>query len=382
MNFESLLNSTITIRFFVSFLLIIFLITIKSKNKFSNPLLALFLILSIVDTSTIFYRTEIEIYPKIDILRMDIGGFFYAPLLYLFVLSTIYSNFKLNTRHLWHAIPFILITIVMLPRFYLANYDDSFTFYNTYTLSIEGRFSYAFFTLQWFGYIVATFILLNNYYKKLKENYSIIDKTNYKWLLQMNIINAVIFFLVVAKNLYRFGNHYGYITMLRLLVELGMLFFICWLILKAMYAPKIFRGIDSNLQLVSSMQNKRGDISENNREDSIVYKQALSLKNYMSGQEPYLNPDLTIKDVALALKMEVRDLSLLINRHLNRNFYEFVSDYRIEKAKEILKNTSSEKLTILEVLYQVGFNSKSSFNTSFKKNTGLTPTEYRKKMRQ
>lgn len=65
--------------------------------------------------------------------------------------------------------------------------------------------------------------------------------------------------------------------------------------------------------------------------------------------------------------------------HLNKHFFDFVNEYRIEKAKELLTHPERKEYTVLEILYEVGFNSKSSFNTAFKKRTGLTPTEYRRK---
>jgi AraC-like DNA-binding protein len=55
-----------------------------------------------------------------------------------------------------------------------------------------------------------------------------------------------------------------------------------------------------------------------------------------------------------------------------------VNRYRIEEAKRLLTNPPDKKITVLEVLYEVGFNSKSSFNTLFKKYTGLTPSEFKK----
>ncbi len=99
----------------------------------------------------------------------------------------------------------------------------------------------------------------------------------------------------------------------------------------------------------------------------------------MNRQEPYLDPALTIQDLANQLNMDVRELSPLINHHLHQNFYDFINNYRLNKACEILKNPNERNLTILEILYRVGYNSKSSFNTSFKKQTGLTPTDFRKK---
>ena len=98
----------------------------------------------------------------------------------------------------------------------------------------------------------------------------------------------------------------------------------------------------------------------------------------MIANEPFLNPTLSISNLAQQLHLPTRDLSVLINQDLNQHFFDFINAYRITKAKEILKDTSRSKLTILEILYEVGFNSKSSFNTAFKKHTGLTPTQFRK----
>lgn len=97
----------------------------------------------------------------------------------------------------------------------------------------------------------------------------------------------------------------------------------------------------------------------------------------MIEQEPYLEPSLTIQELANQIEMPVRDLSLLINHHLNQHFFDFVNEYRIQRAMKILKDPTKKELTILEILYEVGFNSKSSFNTAFKKYTNLTPTKYR-----
>ena len=73
-----------------------------------------------------------------------------------------------------------------------------------------------------------------------------------------------------------------------------------------------------------------------------------------------------------------RELSALINHKLNQHFFDFVNEYRIKKAMEILRDPENDRMTVLEILYEVGFNSKSSFNTVFKKYCGQTPTQYRK----
>src|SRR6185503_2829883 len=65
-----------------------------------------------------------------------------------------------------------------------------------------------------------------------------------------------------------------------------------------------------------------------------------------------------------------------------QNFFDFINRFRIDEAKLMLTNPKDRKITVLEVLYQVGFNSKSSFNTLFKKYTGLTPTAFRKEQQK
>lgn len=104
-----------------------------------------------------------------------------------------------------------------------------------------------------------------------------------------------------------------------------------------------------------------------------------TLRRHMETAKPYLNASLTIYQLARELSMSVQELSTLINHSLHQHFFDFVNEYRIKKATELLKDPEKQKLTILEILYEVGFNSKSSFNTVFKKFTGSTPTEYRKK---
>jgi YesN/AraC family two-component response regulator len=97
----------------------------------------------------------------------------------------------------------------------------------------------------------------------------------------------------------------------------------------------------------------------------------------MDKEKPYLNPTLTLKELSTELSIPSRYLSQIINEHMQSNFYDYISKYRIEEAKKLLSDLSCDK-TVLEILYEVGFNSKSSFNTAFKKFTGITPSRFKK----
>jgi AraC-like DNA-binding protein len=106
---------------------------------------------------------------------------------------------------------------------------------------------------------------------------------------------------------------------------------------------------------------------------------AKKVLDYMQSNKPYLAPELTLEELATQLSLKHRILSQTINESPGHNFYEFINRYRIKEASRLLTNPKDEKIAVLEVLYEVGLNSKSSFNTLFKKYTGLTPGDFRKK---
>jgi AraC-like DNA-binding protein len=100
----------------------------------------------------------------------------------------------------------------------------------------------------------------------------------------------------------------------------------------------------------------------------------------MRNQKPYLMPDITLDILAEKLSISARDLSMIINRHFDNNFYEFINSYRIEEAKKLLREDKAK--TVTDIYLEVGFNSKSVFNTFFKKIVGSTPTQYRLEAQQ
>jgi AraC-like DNA-binding protein len=154
-------------------------------------------------------------------------------------------------------------------------------------------------------------------------------------------------------------------------------------VFKTLQHPELFRGIDSKLQLVKSMVREDAEFeNRDNIHDDLnkeVNVKVNTLTTFMAEQEPFLDPSLSVYELSKQLNLTTKDLSLLINHDLNQHFFDFVNGFRIRKAMEILKDPAKKDLTILEILYDVGFNSKSSFNTAFKKYTQITPTEFRRK---
>lgn len=373
---------------FVSLLLAAVLLTMRTEKQLSNYLLALFLIVSAVDSDSVFLGKFIyPNYPALGLLLSSLV-FLKLPFLYLYLLSVIYSDFKLKWKHLLHSLPFVIDILIFVPRFYSQDIEGQFEFFELDNSSphriIEVQLSYILIHSQITVYLIANFILVNKYRRLLIENFSNASLFNYKWLFHFLIIFSALTIMATLKNLFMFfGTEEAYFYAM-LITELIAMGYIIWLVFKAMAHPELFKGIDSKLQLVSKLVNESSNAklnSINEREDNPARfnEKVQLLNNYMAENEPFLDPSLTIYDLSKQLNMATKDLSLLINHDLNQHFFDFVNGFRIRKAMEILSDSTKKELTILEILYDVGFNSKSSFNTAFKKYTKVTPTEYRKK---
>lgn len=100
------------------------------------------------------------------------------------------------------------------------------------------------------------------------------------------------------------------------------------------------------------------------------------LLQVVSEEEPYLDPDLSLRSLAKRLDMHPNQLSWLLNNVFERNFNEFVNQYRVKSFQKMAKDPKNGHLTIMAIAYDCGFNSKSVFNTYFKKVTGTTPRQF------
>ena len=129
-------------------------------------------------------------------------------------------------------------------------------------------------------------------------------------------------------------------------------------------------GFFKQATLDDTAKYKSSSLSSNQKE-YILSK----LTNVMETEKPFLNPTFSLPDLADKLKISVHQLSQTINEGLNKSFFELAAEYRVNEAKRLLKDQPNIKIE--EIAEQVGYNSKSSFNTVFKKITGMTPSEFR-----
>ncbi|RQO35599.1 AraC family transcriptional regulator [Chryseobacterium sp. KBW03] len=371
----SFLNISAFIGIFVLLFLALFLFTVKTKHKLGNRLFAFFLIANAFDTSKYLIKDIPENLINFEAFRWSIA-LLVPALFYLYVKSICFYDFKLKPKHLLHALPFVVFNLALIPGLYLENSAEKFYFLKHMNQMPEIHFFEILFESLFQVYFIASYLLLKKSKTIYFENYTDPNLSLIKALYLITIVYYLLHLLVLLRRLVTYTIGFGDIRNWIITID-GFTFVLstCWYLYIALSNPEFFRGVNSQLKSITDAVPKQ---KPSLLIDDEKNKQIEFLKNFMTEEEPYLDSSLTIQDLAKQLKIPVKELSALINLYMNKHFFDFINEYRIEKAKEILKDPSQKNLTILEILYTVGFNSKSSFSTSFKKHTGTTPTDFRK----
>jgi len=292
--------------------------------------------------------------------------FLVGPSFYFYVRSLAFSDFRLRKKHFFHALPFVLCNALFAFEFYFLPVKLKLGLYSG-TVPFPAGYWIVYNVVVFvhlFAYFLADLRILKHYRSEIREQYSSITRINLSWLTFILYAFIIAWLTSVAQFLSR--NYFSkFSEELQLMNFLAFFFFFNYIFYKGLSRPEIFAGVEEKQKYLSSKLT-----------DEEAQKYLSKLSSCMEADKPYLNPDLTLKDLAEQLTIPARYLSQIINDKMNQSFYDYISVHRIKEAKKILSEDSVDK-TVLEVLYEVGFNSKSSFNTAFKKFTGVTPTHFR-----
>ena len=334
---------------FLFLLLTAFLIFNNSENRVANLLFGAFLFVTSIELSGQFlgdfYRSN-AIINKLHLAVLLTQ----MPLFYCYIKRVCFSDFKIDIRLTWHALP----AIAFLMLFLIFNVSQQIEI--AYIIVIQAQF---------YTYIVLIFLELFKYKGIHYKYYSLHSKT-YKWLMTIAIVFLIGNTTVLIRGIFEAANNFQRFPMLNLAIALFALAAASWFVLNTMRNPELFTKVNESL---ASAKQDRGNDADTFQEE------VEQLLGYMQAHKPYLDETLTLHDLALKTEIPTKRLSILINQKIGKHFFDFINEYRIEESKRLLKES---ELTIQQIMYEVGFNSKSSFNTAFKKSTSLTPSAFRK----
>lgn len=214
-------------------------------------------------------------------------------------------------------------------------------------------------------YAVAALLGLRWYRQQLRERYSSISEVPINWLNYLVIGFLFSWVWTLAANI--LGN----LSSLSTAEVVGLANnYINFFLAIALFAYSI--------SYVKSLIRARVDIQPAEILDKTSEFLLEKIRSGIELQKLYLNQSLTIEEFSQEIAAPYREVSNTINKHFNTNFFEFINKHRVEEAKRMLSDPAYDSLSILEILHESGFNSKSAFQRFFKRLTGESPRAFRK----
>jgi len=350
------------------FLLTVFTILLfhKGRKNYSNIILACYFVSQIIGISDTLFVYGLSVGNGMPIIFYPII-FTWVPLFYFYVVSLFETDFRFSWKHTFHFIPFVIVLSYTVANFYIKDYDirsqliESHEIYN----QLFYYFGMAFNT-QVIFYNLAALVQYRKYLKRIKDEYSEIDHVGNNWL------KTCLFGFVIACFIVQFGIYsqrfHVFISVDWFLAGNGAFFiFFNILFYKAIISPNILH---------------RSQIKEKYKHSLLSTSDArkilLLLEQCMDEKHPFTDSSLSLKSLSKMTDVSERNLSQVINEHRKQNFFDFVNSYRVKYAMRLLKDKNSSRRTMMDIMYDAGFNSKSTFNNAFKKHSGSTPTDFKK----
>jgi AraC-like DNA-binding protein len=300
------------------------------------------------------------------------GFFLLAPVLYLYVRALCFEDFRLRRVHLVHLVPFVAIAALGVVRTVLIGTD-----FSTGSIALDRFLVFRFWTIFWFAnlvqipfYIVAMFGAVRRYRRRLNDLHSSTECIDLGWLVALLSLISLHWVFVSSRSTLALFD----IQVPRLIATLDLfsitifLVFTTVLVIKGLAHVKVFPGIEEAAHANGSSLST-----------AELERCAERLVGCMEADKPHLDPSLSVDELALKLGVPSWQLSRVLNTAFRQNFFNFVNSHRVEEAKRQLEDPALNARTMLRILHESGFNSKSTFNDAFKRHTGMTPSEYRRR---
>ena len=341
------------------------LLFFSGQNKTANRFLALLMLAItgwIVDA---FFRASGIYSQRPGFYFLPIYySFAFGPLLYLYVCAITNKGFKLRPVHLLQFVPVLIQAAFywyMCFQGYPVKYRVWFNIHQPYTYRLEYDGTW----LSLVIYLVLATRHFNKYRSWLADNYSNITRRMLNWL-KFSLFTLI---LVCAAWLFEaflrdFRNtYYQYDVSTNLL---------CIVI----YCIGILGMQQAATNVAFTEEKATAPARPPAEADAGIMR---LIDRAMQTDKLYLNPELTLADMARHLNLPARAVSATINAASGKAFNTYVNEYRVEEIKGRLQTADLGRFTLLGIAFESGFNSKTSFNRIFKEFTGCSPTDFLKK---
>jgi AraC-like DNA-binding protein len=281
---------------------------------------------------------------------MNLSIFLTAPIMYIYFKTLFVPQFRISAKDLVHTIPFFLILLYMINK-----------------ILIQKTIGVVFYPLSIYM-ISALFIQNSIYFYFILKDMRAFEGNKYKSRIRIYrfILYSVLAVFLLKLMIFVTWNILNYVEVCIFMT--AIFFTIVFIIINTL----VLFSLNNPDLLTGTFKYQASDISESELKEHMK-----RIKDFLTEGKAYTDPLLSLERLAKCLKIQEKLLSQVINQSSGYNFNDFINSYRIEYVIEMMKNSD---MKILEIAYESGFNSKTTFNTAFKKFTGSTPSEYKKKL--
>ncbi|MFP7655135.1 helix-turn-helix domain-containing protein [Chryseobacterium proteolyticum] len=305
--------------------------------------------------------SQIEIH---SILFVQFVQFFTPIMFYFSVLFFTNPSFRFKRSDVKYAVlPVIFLINLLLQRY--GNFENQSFFEFTFIGLI---------LFQAVFYTGLSYFTIRKHQKRIQQFSANTEGINLNWLEYIILILLIINIVYVIYNLFYDS------TSLNAFINIAFLLVVYFVAYYSLKQKEIYpveeKQRDELISINDEAENE--EIKRKLISDEELSRLKTKLENVMEKEKLYLDSELNLIKLAEHLSVSTHHLSYVINTGFQKNFFQFINEYRIEHAKKLLKNNEANKLSILGIAFESGFNSKTSFNTTFKKFTDQTPSEFKK----
>ena len=292
-------------------------------------------------------------------------SFLYGPLLY-FYYRRVTEKYKFKKTDLLHLVPSLILFVYLFPIFTLPAEEKLHLLFN------RNEILYSLMTgivmIKYLSLCIYAFLVYHLYMKKLEKRKSEMGPHAIKWQRNLMVLNNLYVLFYIIYGVALLNNVMTHILMY------PQIFLMSCIILYLGYIAYAQPSVFSNKFLFGKLTLEKYQKSGLTDSFSLELKDQLVL--LFVEDKIYKQSNISLGILAQRLGTTRHNVSQVINEHFDLNFFHLVNKYRIEEAKEILKNDQNRNMNIIDVAYDVGFNNKVTFNKAFKAETNMTPSLY------
>lgn len=363
----------------LAFLLSLILFTKKGKTK-ADLILACWLV--VIGIHLGFYHSGLVVdqyyYPYL--LVSYPFPLFHGPFLYFYTASLTNQHQYLKKHFGWHFIPALIIYSILIP-FFLRPHVERLEVFSNHGKGYESVFllQRIFVLTSGVAYTILSLWLLRLHVRNLKDRFSHTEKVNLIWLRYMIYGVGVVWIAVFS------GNDFLIFSLVALFVLLLGYFGIKQVGIftqAGSIGTAILHNsavaVDERDNRAKSVEKAKGKYLKSTISPEKQTEIHAKLIKAMDVEKLFLNPDLSIGQLADAIAVHPNHLSQVVNSVESRTFYDFINAWRINEFKIRAARPENQKYTLLALAFECGFNSKTAFYRNFKNLTGQSPTQYLK----